>query len=157
MHKTAYVTNTPDIKILIPMSLLYRVTDLGQWQTLLDTGAQGGNFILASVVNQLVSLGAVIIPTRARRVCSCFGECKTLDKAIVVDCNLKLPGNHKSFLLKDVEFLINEDLPYEVIVGLDTINKHQLLVYRRDDATPHPGQMESNSPGTISLIESDYE
>jgi len=40
-QKTAYVSNTPDIKILIPMCLLYRVTDLDQWQTLLDTGAQG--------------------------------------------------------------------------------------------------------------------
>jgi hypothetical protein len=79
---------------------------------------------------------------------------------IVVDCNIKLPGNQTSFLLKGVEFLISEDLPYEVIVGLDTINKHQLLVYRRDDSTPHPGQMERNSPGTvveISLTDSDYE
>ena len=127
--------NRPGIRKLIPMSIVCRGQEEIDTQALLDTGADGPNFVHSTLASQLVSSGIPTQPTNFR-ACSCFGECRTLTLRVVGDCKLNLPGNPYSYFLPNTSFTICDDLPYDVIIGIDTINEHRLLQYRTDIQTP---------------------
>ena len=70
-------------------------------QALLDTGAFGGSYISSRVADRLVAELGIITLDRRMVVCSCFGECRTLTKAIQVNTTLcQTNGNRE--VVRDV-------------------------------------------------------
>ncbi len=136
------------------MSFICRGQGEIKTQSLLDTGADGPNFVHSHLASSLVSSG---LPTHSTnfRACSCFGECRTLTLRVVADCKLNLPGNPHSYLLPNTSFTICDDLPYDVIIGLDTINEHRLLQYRMDIPTPDGEVSHKDWKGSIAEDESE--
>ena len=99
-------------------------------QTLLDTGAESGSFISAKTATWLTSQGATSVDKR-KIVCSCFGDCKYIDKCftipIIFDNNVnnnKQSPKQSSIIL---EFWVIDKLPYDVIIGNKDLEANDAL------------------------------
>ena len=89
-------------------------------QTLLDTGAESVSFISAKTATWLTSQGAANV-NKQKVVCSCFGDCKYIDRCFVIPITFDNNVNNKNTFQKQTSIILNfwviDKLPYDVIIG----------------------------------------
>ena len=107
---------------------------------LFDTGALQGNYISAEAAKKLREAGHVVSHCNDL-VCSVFKQCMRC--VGIVHCKIRFYDEHtehKSIFLK---FKILEILPYDTIIGRETIIKHNLFPYVQRTFTDNPTEVVS--------------
>jgi transposase InsO family protein len=124
MNNTSHANNSIVFAHLIQKNKTLRV------QTLLDTGAESGSFISAKTATWLTSQGVTSVDKR-KIVCSCFGDCKYIDKCFTIPIifdnlvNINKPSPKQSSII--LEFWVIDKLPYDVIIGNKDLEANDAL------------------------------
>ena len=100
---------------LINITLIQDKQKLVIKETLLDTGADK-SYIDEETELWLRKHGAIeeVIP---KLVCSCFGDCKYIDKCFTVNVQFENVNNKNKFFTIPIKFWVIPNLPYPAIIG----------------------------------------
>jgi transposase InsO family protein len=95
-----------------------------QVRALLDTGAEHGSYMNSRVAKWLQCRGLKTVDSN-KVVCSCFGDCKMIDKCILATVTFDV---NKFSPSKTIKFWIIDELPYDLVIGNQDIEASWLSV-----------------------------
>jgi hypothetical protein len=93
---------------------------------LLDTGAIGGNTIVQSVADALVSLGLAEFFDSPTLVCNCNNECRHCTAKIKFTFGYRCERKGKDRFVTAVATVVADTQPYKFIIGRETIKEAHL-------------------------------
>ena len=93
---------------------------------LVDTGALQGNYMNQPTFEKLSSMG-VVSEDISIKVCAAFNECQTSNFSVTILLHFNVNNEHKlkSFSVP-LSFSVLHTLPYDLIIGRQSINKYDL-------------------------------
>ena len=116
-------------------------------QALLDTGAEHGSYMNSRVATWLTNRGLITVDSN-KLVCSCFGDCKMVNKCIFAQITFDLNNNSRS--TKTINFWIIDELPYDLVIGNDDIEPTWLIIMSTENQKVSCEVKTSNSVGGSS-------
>ena len=95
-------------------------------RALLDTGALGGNTIVKSVADALVSLGLAEFRSSPSLVCNCNNECRRCTAKIKFTFGFLCERKGKERFVTTEATVVEDNQPYKFIIGRETIKEANL-------------------------------
>jgi transposase InsO family protein len=113
-----------------------------QVKTLLDSGAESGSYINATVAAWLQQRGIKCYVNKSKLVCSCFGDCRMIStymNASLIFQNFVNNSNNEPNKLC-LDFWVIDNLPYDVVIGNLDIEANPWLKHLSDNLPTTPSR-----------------